>query len=129
MSTLTRALAKVMLKSLNAFNCLYDQVSRAVDPDKPGLVKSHPKLREKLDDSYIALYTDWHAYKDDLSLEDEVFNKVDDDTGIAAILHNDEWFSKLTEQYYNIFDNPATRYGCVQLSNNLRLPKQQKNLI
>ena len=68
MSTLTRALAKVMLKSLKTYNCLFDQVSRAVDPQKSGLKKAHPKLREKLDECYVSLYSDWHAYKEDLGL-------------------------------------------------------------
>ena len=80
MSTLTRAMAKVMLKSLKAYTCLFDQVSRAVDPQKTGLKKAHPKLRDKLDECFISLYSDWHSYKDDLSLSDEDFNNLDEES-------------------------------------------------
>lgn len=104
MSTLTRALAKVMLKSLKAYNCLFDQVSRAVDPQKTGLKKAHPKLRDKLDECFISLYSDWHSYKDDLSLSDEDFNKVDEETKNPTIQHNDEWFGNLQEEYYALCD-------------------------
>ena len=104
MSTLTRAMAKVMLKSLKAYTCLFDQVSRAVDPQKTGLKKAHPKLRDKLDECFISLYSDWHSYKDDLSLCDEDFNKLDEEFSNLAIQHNDAWFSNLQEEYYALCD-------------------------
>ena len=104
MSTLTRALAKVFLKSLNGYNCLYDQVSRAVDPHAPGLVKSHPKLREKLDEFFITLYSDWKFYSSDLNMSNEDFNKVGGDTGQPVIEHNDEWWSNMQQKYYDLCD-------------------------
>ena len=93
-----------MLKSLKAYSCLFDQVSRAVDPQKTGLKKAHPKLRDKLDECFISLYSDWHAYKEDLGLPDEDFNKVEDESSKPTIHHNDEWFTNLQEEYYALCD-------------------------
>ena len=85
MSTLTRALA---------------QVDRAADKK----TKSHENLREKLDESFIALYNDWKFYKDNTGMSDEDFNKVNSDTGKPDILHNDKWFKDLEEKYFTLCD-------------------------
>ena len=93
-----------MLKSHTVFRHLYELVSRAVDPNKPGLTKSHSKLRDKLDDSYINLGCDWQAYKEDTGLSEEDFNKIDEDTGQPVNKHNDSWFEVLKEEYIVLCD-------------------------
>ena len=93
MSTLTRALGKAMLKSLNTYECLYGQVDRAAEG-----------LRKKLDESYINLYSDWKFYKDDTGLNEADFNKVNSDTNKPDIIHNDQWFQDLQEKYFNLCD-------------------------
>ena len=100
MSTLTRALGKAMLKSLNTYECLYGQVDRAAEK-KSG---SHEGLRKKLDESYINLYSDWKFYKDDTGLNEADFNKVNSDTNKPDIIHNDQWFQDLQEKYFNLCD-------------------------
>ena len=100
MTTLTRALAKAMLNSLNNYKCVEEQVERNVASIKS--VKSHMKLRKKLDESYVTLYSDWKFYREDTGLSEDEFNKVDDD--VPAIKHNDGWFKEFQEGYYSLCD-------------------------
>ena len=102
MSTLTKASGKVMLKSLDTYRVFFDQVTKCTDPTKPSLTKSHPKIREKLDTSFLNLSTDWCAYKRETGLSNKDFNKVDETTEAAAIEHNDAWFKSLQEEYYDL---------------------------
>ena len=93
-----------MIKSLNAFECYFEQVNRAVDPQKPSLQKSHPLIRVKLDDSFVVLWGDWRAYKEDTGIEENEFNSIEEDSGEPLIKHNDNWFNSLKERYYELCD-------------------------
>ena len=52
---MNKASAKTFLKTFNTFTVLKDMVRKAVDPEKPTLIKTHPKNREKLDDLFLDL--------------------------------------------------------------------------
>ena len=87
-----------MMKSLSSYETMFDLVSKAsAAADKPVLAKSHSKFRDKLYDNFVTLSCDWKAYKEDLGLESAEFNKVDSDTGLPDIKHNESWVSKLQE--------------------------------
>ena len=100
MSTLTRALAKAMLKSLAAYETIYSLVSKSVDPQKQRSVKSLRKWRDALDDKFIELSYDWRAYKDDTNLESDEFNRVTEEGPI--IKHNDAWFENIEAEYIDL---------------------------
>jgi hypothetical protein len=68
MSTLSRATAKALLKSLNLYETQKEMVEKAVDPVKPTLVKSHARNRIKLESSFTDLSLDWKTFKADLDL-------------------------------------------------------------
>ena len=102
MTTLSRATAKVFLKSLNEFENLVEMVSRALTPVAPSLVKSHPRNRERLDEVFMTLCFNWKEFKRDLNLSDDDFNKVTDDE--PAYEYNDAWMSKLKEEYYELVE-------------------------
>ena len=63
MSALTKAVGKSMIKSLDTYRVYFGQVTKCVDPVKQVLTKSHPRIRESLDTSFLNLSTDWLAYK------------------------------------------------------------------
>ena len=102
MSTLSRALGKAMVKSLDTYKVFFDQLSRCVDPVKPAMPRSHKAIREKLDNSFVNVCTDWVAYKRDTGLTDEDFNKIDATSQVAVIEHNDTWFEAFKDEYYCI---------------------------
>ena len=89
MTTLSRALGKAMVKSLDTYKVYFDQLSRCVDPVKPAMPKSHRTIREKLDNSFVNVSTDWIAYRRDTGLSDDDFNKIDETSSAAVIEHND----------------------------------------
>ena len=98
MTTMSRALAKTFLKSLNHYENQKDMVSRAVDPIKPSLVKSHAKNRVKLEEAYSELSYDWKNYKDDLDVTCTEFNALEDDE--LKYQYNDSWFEDVKTSYY-----------------------------
>ena len=102
MSTLSRALGKAMVKSLDTYKVFFDQLSRCVDPVKPAMPRSHKAIREKLDNSFVNFCTDWVAYKRDTGLTDEDFNKIDATSQVAVIEHNDTWFEAFKDEHYCI---------------------------
>ena len=89
MSALAKAVGKSMLKNLDTYNVYYDQVSKCVDKDV--MAKSHPKIRENLEEAFLNLSTSWMAYKREVDVAEEEFNKVDETTGVADFVHNDSW--------------------------------------
>lgn len=101
MTTLTRALGKAMLKSLNSYETMYNLVSKSSDADNPLSPKSLPKFRDCLDEKYLCLSCDWKAYKEDTGLIDDEFNKIGDD-GVPTVKHNDTWFSNLETAYMEL---------------------------
>ena len=97
MTTLSRALAKAMLKSLAAYDTVYSLVSKSVDPQKQRSVKTLRKWRDALDEKFIEFSCDWRAYKDDTNLENDEFNRITEEGPI--IKHNDAWFDKIEADY------------------------------
>ena len=102
MSVLAKAVGKSMLKNLDTYNVYYDQVSKCVDKEKPVMAKSHPKIRENLEEAFLNLSTSWMAYKREVDLVDEEFNKVDETTGDAVFVHNDSWYEAMQEKYFQL---------------------------
>jgi hypothetical protein len=78
-------------------------VKRAVDQDRPTLVKSLAKNRDKLDDAFQNLYIDFKAYKKDVNVTDEDFNAVDNETNKYEF--NDNWFTTLRESYFELVES------------------------
>ena len=102
MSTMSRALAKTFLKSLNHYENQKDMVRRAVDPTKPTLVKSHAKNRVKLEEAYSELSYDWKNYKDDLDVTATEFNALEDDE--PKYQYNDSWFEDVKTSFYQLLE-------------------------
>ena len=99
---MNKASAKAFLKTFNTYILLKDMVKKAVDPEKPTLIKTHPKNREKLDDLFFDLSYDWGLFKADLGLSDADFNAEED--GVPKIKYNDAWMEALKEEYYELIE-------------------------
>ena len=91
-----------MLKSLSMYETFYDMVSKASDPVKPILPKSHSKFRDKMDDQFVEMCCDWKAYREDTGLGTDDFNKIDVETGHPVVKHNDVWFDELQATYFDL---------------------------
>ena len=77
---LNRQAAKTFLKSLDNYDSIQDLVLRAVDPEKPSLLKGHAKNRDKLDEAYLDLVHSWKDFKRDLDgTEMDLINKLEAD--------------------------------------------------
>ena len=67
--------------------------------------KSHAKIRDKMDDSYVKVSTDWAAYKRDVAAEE--FKDTE---------HNDDWYTEFTEKYYELCERFITELlDCIRL--------------
>ena len=99
---MNKASAKAFLKTFNTYILLKDMVKKAVDPEKPTLIKTHPKNREKLDDLFFDLSYDWGLFKADLGLSDADFNAEED--GVPKIKYNDAWMEALKDEYYELIE-------------------------
>ena len=99
---MNKASAKAFLKTFNTFTVLKDMVKKAVDPEKPMLIKTHPKNRKKLDDFFLGLSYDWGLFKADLGLSDVDFNAEED--GVPMIRFNDAWMEALKDEYYELIE-------------------------
>ena len=117
MSTLSRALGKAMVKSLDTYKVYFDQLTRCVDPVKPAMPKSHKTIREKLDNSFVNVCTDWVAYKRDSGLSDEDFNKIDETSEAAVIEHNDAWLEAFKEEHYTICEKSDDKLEAIENQN------------
>ena len=102
MSTMSRALAKAFLKSLNHFENQKEMVSRAVDPTNPTLVKSHAKNRIKLEEAFSEASYDWKNYKTDQGVDDSEFNAVEED--VPKYQYNDAWYEALKTAYFELLE-------------------------
>ena len=100
--SLSRATGKSLIKSVGVYENLELMVKRAVDADRPTLVKSLPKNREKLDEAFQNLYIDFKAYKKDVNVTDEDFNAVDNE--VNKFEYNDNWFTGLRDEYYELIE-------------------------
>ena len=103
MSTLTRVTAKTFLKSLDKYESHRKMVERALDPVKPTLVKSLPRNRSNLDESFLDLCHTWRNYRRDLDITAEEFNAEDDDQ-TSKYEHNDKWMEIIEEAYYEVLE-------------------------
>lgn len=102
MSTMSRALAKAFLKSLNHYENQKEMVSRAVDPTNPTLVKSHAKNRIKLEEAFSEASYDWKNYKTDQGVDDSEFNAVEED--VPKYQYNDAWYEALKTAYFELLE-------------------------
>ena len=99
----TRNASKELLKSLSQYKIYRDMVNNAVDPEKPTLVKSLGKNRDKLDTAFADLTFEWESYKADLDISDTEFNAVDAENK-AVFLYNSSWYTDLKKGYYNLVE-------------------------
>ena len=118
MSTLSRALGKAMVKSLDTYKVYFDQLTRCVDPVKPAMPKSHKNIRERLDNSFVNVCTDWVAYKRDTGLNEDDFNKIDDTSDVAVIEHNDAWFEAFKDEFYTICEKSDDKLEAMEVQKN-----------
>ena len=118
MSTLSRALGKAMVKSLDTYKVYFDQLTRCVDPVKPAMPKSHKNIRERLDNSFVNVCTDWVAYKRDTGLNEDEFNKIDDTSDVAVIEHNDAWFEAFKDEFYTICEKSDDKLEAMEVQKN-----------
>ena len=77
-------------------------VSKAVDPVKPSLVKTHPKNRDNLDEKFFELCNDWAIYKDECGLNETEFNSIVD--GVPKSQYNDQWMEELKNNYFELIE-------------------------
>ena len=103
MTTLTRASGKAMIKSITMYKAFYNIVTKASDPENPGHPKTHAKYRDKMDEQFVQMYYDWMAYREEIGLETDDFNKIDVGTGHSVEKYNDLWFDEVRAAY---FDSP-----------------------
>ena len=118
MSTLSRALGKAMVKSLDTYKVYFDQLTRCVDPVKPAMPKSHKNIRERLDNSFVNVCTDWVAYKRDTGLNENDFNKIDDTSDVAVIEHNYAWFEAFKDEFYTICEKSDDKLEAMEVQKN-----------
>ena len=103
--SLNRATAKTFFSTLDRFKSYREMVERAVDPTNPSLVKTHPKNREKLDNTFIQLDHDWNEFKREIT--SGVLNE-NDENGDPKYEHNDHWMNKLKDDYYDLIEKSET---------------------
>ena len=72
--SLNRQTAKNFFKLLDSYDAQKEMVMKALDPDKPTLVKSHAKNRANLDQTYIELVHAWKDFKRDINSNGDVLN-------------------------------------------------------
>ena len=116
MSTLNRALGKTFEKSLDVYRVFQDQVKNCVEKNK--MPKSHAKIRDKMDDSYVKVSTDWAAYKRDVASEE--FKDTE---------HNDDWYAEFTEKYYELCEKSDEMLEAQDTTANDVIEQQAENKI
>ena len=108
--TMNRQCAKTFLKSLDKYQGLKRMVEKAVDPDKPTLVKSLPRSRVNLEEAYLELHHSWKSFKRDLNLKNDEFNE-EDEPGVPKFEYNDKWFEDTEEEYYVLVEKSDDKLG------------------
>ena len=107
MTTMNRLCGKNLLKSLNSFSVVKDMVARAVDDEKPSLVKSLKQNRDKLDVSFVDLCFNYKNYKEDIIVSEKitetVFNDVDENSD-PKFQFNDKWMEETKLGYYELVE-------------------------
>ena len=100
--SLSRQAGKNLIKSIGVFENVEHMVKRAVDDDRPTLVKSLSKNREKLDEAFQNLFIDFKAYKKDVNVTEIEFNAVENE--VNKYEYNDNWFTSMREAYYALVE-------------------------
>ena len=86
--SLSRQTGKNLIKSVGLYENVEALVKRAVDKDKPSLVKSLSKNREKLDEAFENVFIDFKAFKRDINVSDEEFNAIENGTSLPIFEYN-----------------------------------------
>ena len=102
--SLNRQTAKNFFKLLDSYDAQKEMVMKALDPDKPTLVKSHAKNRANLDQTYIELVHAWKDFKRDINSNGDVLNSVEESSGSPNYEHNDAWMETFDEEHFNLID-------------------------
>ena len=100
--SLSRQTGKNLIKSVGLYENVEALVKRAVDKDKPSLVKSLSKNREKLDEAFENVFIDFKAFKRDINVSDEEFNAIENE--IPNFEYNDGWFTQTQKSYYELVE-------------------------
>ena len=103
--SLTRQVGKNLVQAQSKFQIISEMVGRAVDPDKPSLTKSLGKNRDKMDTSFEELNHAFSLYKRDelQTVTEEEFNRNDDEDK-PVFEHNDAWFDKMKNSYFDLVE-------------------------
>ena len=102
--SLNRQTAKNFFKLLDNYDAQKEMVMKALDPDKPTLVKSHAKNRANLDQTYIELVHAWKDFKRDINSNGDVLNSVEESSGSPNYEHNDAWMETWKKEYFDLID-------------------------
>ena len=103
MAPTTRAASKAFLKVLNEYELCLKRVERALDPDKPSLVKSLDKNLEKLETCFSNLTFEWKTSKAELNVSKDEFNSVDE-SGVPVYEYNDNWLKNLEDAHFLVLE-------------------------
>ena len=79
---------------------------------------SHKNIRERLDNSFVNVCTDWVAYKRDTGLNGDDFNKIDETSDVAVIEHNDAWFEAFKDEFYTICEKSDDKLEAMEVRKN-----------
>ena len=102
--SLSRATHKTFLKTLNDFENKQRLVKKAVDPNKPTLIKSLERNRTNLEPAFSELTFDYKLNKADLNVESSEFIGVNAE-GKPIFAHNDAWYDQLEEEYFDLLES------------------------
>ena len=112
MAPTTRAASKAFLKVLYEYELCLKWVERALDPDKPSLVKSLAKNLEKLETCFSNLTFEWKTSKAELNVSKDEFNSVDE-SGVPVYEYNDNWLKNLEDAYVLVLEKAEDKLGDV----------------
>ena len=103
---MTRGTEKKLLQTYSKFEVNSKMVRKACHPTTPSLEKSLEGNRKNMDLAYQELFHDFKLYKNEV--DDAEFNEKDEN-GKEKYIHNDEWFEKVTEEYFELVDSSDTK--------------------
>ena len=103
---MTRGTEKKLVQTFSKFEVNSKMVKKACHPTTPSLEKSLEGNRKNMDLAYQELFHDFKLYKNEV--DDAEFNEKDEN-GKDKYIHNDEWFEKVTEEYFGLVDSSDTK--------------------
>ena len=118
----SRQTFKNLYKSVGLYENVELMVQRALDPDRPSLVKSLQKNREKLDELFSNIYIDHKMYKEDLKVTDEEFNSTLEDEDQYQF--NDNWLTTIRDNYYDLVERSNDKLGNLVVKLVIRMKKR-----